>query len=165
MSKRKYWSSTEGTAKVYTIIDAKCPDMEQCWSACNGVDAFGHVDHEIRKARQKHGECLDKQPCCPRLILYRTKADSPLMAKIWTTRTLTDYDDHYLMLASLAKAMVDIPADWFHIELVDWAPDTAHNVEGRYELSVEVVHTYTKFNEMRQAHRDFHKTFDKGTWK
>ena len=165
MSKKNYWSTTEGAAKIYTIIDAKCPDLEKCWSACNGIDRFGGADTELDAARRKHGECLEHQPCCPRLILYRTKADSPLMAKIWTTRTFSGNDDHYLILASLAKAMVDVPADWFHIELVDWAPGKFKDFEGRYELSVEVVHKYTKFNEMRQAHRDFHKIFDKGTWK
>lgn len=153
-------------AKIYTISSADVPDLEKCWSACNGIDGFGHEDSQLDAVRKVHGEWVVKLPGKPRLILFRRQKKSALEAKLWTTRSFGGDDDPYLIMASVAKAMIGLPANWLQIELTDWAPEKAcdDDFDGRFELNIEVCANYFEFEQMKKIHKQFHKVFDHGTW-
>ncbi|MFA6132592.1 MAG: hypothetical protein WC869_01095 [Phycisphaerae bacterium] len=170
MTEKKHISTEGLAAKVYTILDRKLPSLDKCWSACNGIDAFGHRDSQMEAVRKKRGECFETLPCRPRLILYREKPHNWLGAKLWTTRTFDAATDDRLLLASLAKALLGLGlcSRLFHIELIDWAPDkpcdNGHDFDGRYELSIEVAGLYSMLPELKQTHKNFFKIFDNGKW-
>ena len=155
-------------AKHYYIADARLPDLDKCWSACNGVEGFGHAeeDKELNKARRKHGECLESLACSPRLILYRETKASPLMAKLWTVRTIISADDDVLLLmGSLAKACYENGLDYrntsdLDVYLIDWGPG-----DPSFEISIEVVDSYADLRDSKATYGRFMKHFDKGAWK
>lgn len=163
-------------AKHYYISDAKLPDLDRCWSACNGIDGFGQYekDVELTKARKRHGECIEALPCTPRLILYRKTKSSSLMAKLWTVRTITEDDDSLLLVGSLAKASFDNGGSTIFSALdaylIDWGvvageAGVAGTPGERFEISIEIVGEYCAFGNIRADYRRFMKHFDKGTWK
>lgn len=162
-------------AKTYYVSDAKVPDLDKCWSACNGIDGFGHVDRdvELNRARGKHGEHLEALPCCPRLILYRKTKSAPLMAKLWTVRTISAEDDVLLLLGSLAKSCAAAAAtsvfSGLDAYLIDWGIvageiGVAGNPGERFEISLEIVGEYANMKDIKQDYRLFMKHFDHGKW-
>jgi len=151
-------------AKMYEICSAGTPDLDDCWSACNGIDGFGHEDPEIDKVRRRHGEWVESLPLSPRLILFRRHKKSALEAKLWIERDFTALTDDRLLLASLAKAMIGLPANWFNIDLWDIAPDKKDDFDGRYLLNVEVCANYCELRSMKKIYRKFFKVFDHGGW-
>jgi hypothetical protein len=159
-------------AKHYYIANAKIPDLNKCWSACNGIDGLGHAedDDEMLAARRRHGECLKSLPGAPRLILYRKTKDSPLKAKLWFVRSITNIADPSL-LGSLAKTCyaygdticAKSPID---VYLIDWgAVPKGCDTTQRFEISIEVIEAYKYFRELKAEYRRFMKHFDKGVWK
>lgn len=158
-------------AKTYVILPNTWQrgSLEDQWSACNGVDSFGHDDPEIDKIRRKHGECLENQPGCPRLILFRPKKTSDVMVKLWYTRSLQKDDDIHGIYASLAKAVYELNGEigYFSIDLIDWdgnRPAEKRTLSDRYELSIEGCGFYADFNEVRKRWRKFMKTFEDEAW-
>lgn len=163
-------------AKHYYIADAKVPDLDKCWSACNGIDGFGHAeeDVELNKARKRHGECIEALPCAPRLILYRKTKGSPLMAKLWTVRTITAEDDQLLLVGSLAKACTAYNKHSLFTDLdlylIDWGlvageSGVAGTPGERFEISIEVIGLYADMRLIKPDYRKFMQHFDKGAWK
>lgn len=147
-------------AKTYKIADLKIPDLEGCWSACNGVDGFGQVDSDepLTAARKQHGENMLNLPGRPRLTLFRAKADSDLMARIWYVRTFTDELDGLRVLSSFSRALREFPFPAVDATLIDWGGDEASS--DRFELSFEFVCVYSWMPTMLVAVRQFMKTYD-----
>jgi hypothetical protein len=153
-------------AKHYYIADARTPDLDKCWSACNGVDGFGQVekDEEMNKARKRQGEIIETLPAAPRLILYRKNKSSELMAKLWYSRTIGEDDNLILLLGSLANACFDNGGSTIFSNLHVYLMDCGAGVD-RYEISIEVVGEYCAFGNIKADYRRFMTRFDMGHWR
>lgn len=158
-------------ALTYYISDAKLPDLDECWSACNGLDGFGHVDEddELNAARRRHGEWLDMKADSPRLILYRKTKHEPLMAKLWTSRSIgRGGDSVLLLLGSLAKACASYCGTAVYTDLdlylCNWGQAVGAAGE-QHEISIEIVGRYADLKHVRREYRLFMKYFDRGEWK
>jgi hypothetical protein len=151
-------------ADCYRILKADLPDsLDDCWSACNGVDGFGHDDPEIDAARKRHGECLEGVPGTPRLILYRWRKESALSAKLWYLRTVTEDDNLNTMWAAFTRALLVCKHSYmscvFDAELYDWDPSGKHPNE-RYEFSIEACGLYDKLKYLKSAMDEFVTHFE-----
>lgn len=125
------------TTKQYQISKVKPPALDRCWSACNGLDAFGIVDRDLNEARRKHGKTINHLIWAPRLVLYRQFESSPLTAKLWITRSLEDEaDDIPLILAATARALSCLSGSHTEVyaALFDYQPGL--------QLELEVIRPY-----------------------
>lgn len=173
-SRERHLMTDTWQTATYTIAPLypfQTGSLDDQWSACNGIDGMGHVeeDKELNQARRRHGECLNNQPGCPRLILFRQKKTRPLMMKLWYSRTFQKDDDVHLVYGSLAKALILVPglADHFTAEVCDFyrnAPYPVQHGDDRYELSIELCDRYDDRAYLLQMWRRFMKHFDEGAW-
>jgi hypothetical protein len=152
-------------ANTYMIADLHLPSLDECWSGDNGCDGFGKFedDQEMSSVRHRYGETMDNLPGTPRLILYRLKQGSLLMAKIWLTRSFRDLLDTHLVWASLAKAMRHVPPSSAQVEFIDWhgnVPGATLTQEDRFELSIEIVGLCSSLTALKTIYKTFMKTFD-----
>ncbi len=152
-------------ARTYRVLKAGIPaTLDDCWSACNGVDGFGQDDEALEAARKKHGEVLENVPGCPRLILYRWRRESALSAKLWYLQTVQPGEDLQTMWAAFARALVECKGSYksaaFDALLYDWSPDGAHPND-RYEFSVEVCGLLSHLGTLKSAMDEFVTLFDR----
>ena len=152
-------------ANTFQIADGGVPDLEACWSACNGLDGFGHSheDPEIVRVRSRLGHVRANLLCSPRVILSRETKQSPLMLQLWVTRSLSDVlPEGLLCVASLAAACHRFDAGYgdLDIQLIDWGSS-----EDRYELSIAIYGQAKVYQDLAKRYKAFMKIFDHGEWK
>jgi hypothetical protein len=152
-------------AKTYRITPFKAPDLDTCWSACNGVEGFGHVDEdpELRKTRRRLGEFRTRLPGAPRVILYRPDKADPLMLQLWMLREVSaDLAEATLLISSLARALHvwDRPFAGLDVSVIDWGPLETD----RFELSIAVVGRASSYCRLKEAYESLMRTFDAGAW-